>query len=83
MVNIFVGFVIVTFQQEGEEEFRGCELDKNQVETTRHITYVTYVLMTCQTIIYTCHVLSYEKMTLAWSCNQTLLSLRFCKCDVL
>ncbi|XP_028397956.1 voltage-dependent L-type calcium channel subunit alpha-1D-like [Dendronephthya gigantea] len=30
MVNIFVGFVIVTFQQEGEEEFRGCELDKNQ-----------------------------------------------------
>lgn len=30
MVNIFVGFVIVTFQQEGEEEFKGCELDKNQ-----------------------------------------------------
>ena len=31
MVNIFVGFVIVTFQNEGEEEFKGCELDKNQV----------------------------------------------------
>ena len=31
MVNIFVGFVIVTFQSEGEEEFKGCELDKNQV----------------------------------------------------
>ncbi|KAL9960179.1 hypothetical protein ACROYT_G033596 [Oculina patagonica] len=30
MVNIFVGFVIVTFQSEGEEEFKGCELDKNQ-----------------------------------------------------
>ena len=31
MINIFVGFVIVTFQQEGEEEFADCELDKNQV----------------------------------------------------
>jgi voltage-dependent calcium channel L type alpha-1D len=30
MVNIFVGFVIVTFQNEGEQEYRGCELDKNQ-----------------------------------------------------
>lgn len=30
MVNIFVGFVIVTFQSEGEEEFKDCELDKNQ-----------------------------------------------------
>ena len=31
MVNIFVGFVIVTFQNEGEQEFKNCELDKNQV----------------------------------------------------
>ena len=31
MVNIFVGFVIVTFQNEGEEEYKDCELDKNQV----------------------------------------------------
>jgi len=31
MVNIFVGFVIVTFQNEGEQEYRNCELDKNQV----------------------------------------------------
>uniref|UniRef100_A0A1I8I3D7 Voltage-dependent L-type calcium channel subunit alpha n=1 Tax=Macrostomum lignano TaxID=282301 RepID=A0A1I8I3D7_9PLAT len=30
MVNIFVGFVIVTFQQEGEQEYKNCELDKNQ-----------------------------------------------------
>ncbi|GFS37972.1 muscle calcium channel subunit alpha-1 [Trichonephila inaurata madagascariensis] len=30
MVNIFVGFVIVTFQNEGEQEFKNCELDKNQ-----------------------------------------------------
>jgi len=32
MVNIFVGFVIVTFQKEGEQEYKNCELDKNQVE---------------------------------------------------
>lgn len=30
MVNIFVGFVIVTFQNEGEQEYRNCDLDKNQ-----------------------------------------------------
>jgi len=30
MVNIFVGFVIVTFQSEGESAFKHCELDKNQ-----------------------------------------------------
>jgi hypothetical protein len=31
MVNIFVGFVIVTFQNEGEQEYKNCELNKNQV----------------------------------------------------
>ena len=31
MINIFVGFVIVTFQNEGEQEYKNCELDKNQV----------------------------------------------------
>ncbi|XP_033105567.1 voltage-dependent L-type calcium channel subunit alpha-1D-like [Anneissia japonica] len=30
MVNIFVGFVIVTFQSAGEQEYKNCELDKNQ-----------------------------------------------------
>ncbi|XP_053098401.1 calcium channel, voltage-dependent, L type, alpha 1D subunit, a isoform X6 [Pangasianodon hypophthalmus] len=30
MMNIFVGFVIVTFQEQGEKEYRNCELDKNQ-----------------------------------------------------
>ena len=33
MVNIFVGFVIITFQSEGEREYEDCELDKNQVGT--------------------------------------------------
>jgi len=31
MINIFVGFVILTFQTEGEQEYKHCELDKNQV----------------------------------------------------
>lgn len=31
MMNIFVGFVIVTFQEQGETEYKDCELDKNQV----------------------------------------------------
>ena len=32
IMNIFIGFVIVTFQREGEEEFKESELDKNQVQ---------------------------------------------------
>jgi len=31
MMNIFVGFVIITFQKQGEQEYKNCELDKNQV----------------------------------------------------
>ncbi|XP_065407105.1 voltage-dependent L-type calcium channel subunit alpha-1D isoform X5 [Chrysemys picta bellii] len=30
LMNIFVGFVIVTFQEQGEQEYKNCELDKNQ-----------------------------------------------------
>jgi len=30
MINIFVGFVILTFQNEGEKEYAGCGLEKNQ-----------------------------------------------------
>ena len=50
MVNIFVGFVIVTFQNEGEQEYKNCELDKNQVrkklynnktEENRIVHYIT------------------------------------------
>ena len=43
MINIFVGFVIVTFQQEGEEEFADCELDKNQVPSLKYsLFYIPY-----------------------------------------
>lgn len=31
MMNIFVGFVIITFRAQGEQEYQDCELDKNQV----------------------------------------------------
>lgn len=34
MMNIFVGFVIVTFREQGEQEYKNCELDKNQVTYT-------------------------------------------------
>lgn len=37
MMNIFVGFVIVTFQEQGEKEYKNCELDKNQVGGARCI----------------------------------------------
>lgn len=33
MMNIFVGFVIVTFREQGEQEYKNCELDKNQVSS--------------------------------------------------
>ena len=44
MVNIFVGFVIVTFQNEGEQEYRNCELDKNQVLDILTIVTINYRL---------------------------------------
>ena len=37
MINIFVGFVIVTFQSEGESAFQDCALDKNQVKPCKII----------------------------------------------
>lgn len=33
MMNIFVGFVIITFREQGEQEYKNCELDKNQVQS--------------------------------------------------
>ena len=41
MVNIFVGFVIVTFQSEGEQEYKNCELNKNQVRNPRHAAHLS------------------------------------------
>lgn len=39
MMNIFVGFVIVTFQEQGEKEYKNCELDKNQVKITTNAVF--------------------------------------------
>lgn len=42
MMNIFVGFVIVTFQEQGEKEYKNCELDKNQVGRTKRVWVVIF-----------------------------------------
>ena len=31
-LNMFVALIIVTFQEQGEKEMDGCELDRNQVQ---------------------------------------------------
>ncbi|KAG5282161.1 hypothetical protein AALO_G00052880 [Alosa alosa] len=36
MMNIFVGFVIVTFRTQGEDEYQDCELDKNQRQCVQY-----------------------------------------------
>ncbi|KAI5095068.1 voltage-dependent L-type calcium channel subunit alpha-1S, partial [Silurus meridionalis] len=36
MMNIFVGFVIVTFREQGEQEYKNCELDKNQRQCVQY-----------------------------------------------
>lgn len=40
MMNIFVGFVIITFREQGEQEYKNCELDKNQVNTGADVVLV-------------------------------------------
>lgn len=41
MVNIFVGFVIVTFQSnDDEEEFKDCDIDKNQRKCIEYVLRV-------------------------------------------
>ena len=46
MVNIFVGFVIVTFQSnDDEEEFKDCDLDKNQVSFVYLFIYLSVELL--------------------------------------
>lgn len=47
MMNIFVGFVIVTFQEQGELEYKNCELDKNQVRNHVELPVLTYMLNWC------------------------------------
>uniref|UniRef100_A0A8C7JNM6 Voltage-dependent L-type calcium channel subunit alpha n=1 Tax=Oncorhynchus kisutch TaxID=8019 RepID=A0A8C7JNM6_ONCKI len=36
MMNIFVGFVIITFREQGESEFKNCELNKNQRQCVQY-----------------------------------------------
>ena len=64
MVNIFVGFVIVTFQNEGEQEYKNCELDKNQVSEGVHRMFAS----ACGNLSYPHGRLSVSRA--AWSCVQ-------------
>lgn len=48
MMNIFVGFVIVTFQEQGEKEYKNCELDKNQVKVIRCLCFCPSVAFPTQ-----------------------------------
>ena len=38
MLNIFEGFVIITFREQGEQEYKNCELDKNQVNSPEELS---------------------------------------------
>ena len=40
MINIFVGFVIVTFQEKGENDNEGTMLDRNKVSTSRVFNFL-------------------------------------------
>ena len=50
MMNIFVGFVIVTFQEQGEKEYKNCELDKNQVRVRTRFTECVFMFVSAQKI---------------------------------
>lgn len=42
-LNMFVALIIVTFQEQGEKEMDGCELDRNQVSiTSMHFKVVIF-----------------------------------------
>ncbi|XP_061544272.1 dihydropyridine-sensitive L-type skeletal muscle calcium channel subunit alpha-1-like isoform X4 [Phycodurus eques] len=54
MMNIFVGFVIVTFQEQGEQEYKNCELDKNQhCNQSDHVTHLSDMLNVIFTVLFT------------------------------
>ncbi|CAM9317057.1 unnamed protein product [Lampetra planeri] len=54
MMNIFVGFVIVTFQEQGEQEYKDCELDKNQhCNQSDHVTKLSDTLNLIFTVLFT------------------------------
>ena len=44
LLNLFVGFVIVTFQKYGVKSFRKTKLDRNQVWLLKSVLFCTYLL---------------------------------------
>ncbi|MCJ8735276.1 hypothetical protein PDJAM_G00245170 [Pangasius djambal] len=54
MMNIFVGFVIITFREQGEVEFKNCELNKNQhYEQSKLFNFVMDILNMIFTTLFT------------------------------
>ncbi|KAI2661400.1 Voltage-dependent L-type calcium channel subunit alpha-1D [Labeo rohita] len=54
MMNIFVGFVIITFREQGEAEFKNCELNKNQhYEQSKLFNFVMDILNMIFTTLFT------------------------------
>ncbi|XP_021232893.1 voltage-dependent L-type calcium channel subunit alpha-1S isoform X3 [Numida meleagris] len=54
MMNIFVGFVIVTFQEQGESEYKNCELDKNQhYNQSAEMNHISDILNVAFTVLFT------------------------------
>ena len=73
MINIFVGFVIVTFQREGEAPYADCGLDKVDQKqwTNPWIFRHTCILCTNATMCYILPILLYfvlEPAQLHWLC---------------
>lgn len=66
MMNIFVGFVIITFREQGEAEFKNCELDKNQVRTGMFFSLFCIVL-TLYHFHVGCFYLSYLYRDSVWN----------------
>lgn len=69
MMNIFVGFVIITFREQGEAEFKNCELDKNQVRSgllTNKFCIVTIL----------CHLHVFQRESLSLIYTETMCRIR-------
>ena len=63
MINIFVGFVIVTFQEKGEKDKEGSILDRNKVCLKQIVSkqYVVYIMSPYYVFILLCfHIIMFS-----------------------
>ena len=50
-LNLFVGLIVVTFQEQGEAELQNLDLDKNQVTRPVNLPY-KYAIVLYRSLIY-------------------------------